>query len=70
MIFLPVVERELRVASRGFRSLFGLAADLYFSLTTRIKLRAEFRTIVAEGVARKRLAEFVPKRTPVLMEAR
>jgi hypothetical protein len=50
--------------------LLGLAADLYFGLGAMLKLRAQFRTIVAEGVARKRTAEPAPKPAPVLMEAR
>jgi ABC-type transport system involved in cytochrome c biogenesis permease component len=56
-------------AAFTFWLLLGLAADLYFGLGAMLKLRAEFRTIVAEGVARKRTAEPVPKPAPVLMEA-
>jgi ABC-type transport system involved in multi-copper enzyme maturation permease subunit len=48
----------------------ALAADLYFGLGARAKLRAEFRTTVAEGPARKPLAEPVPRAAEVLMEAR
>jgi ABC-type transport system involved in multi-copper enzyme maturation permease subunit len=47
----------------------ALAADLYFGLSARNKLRAEFRTIVAEGLLRKRTAVPAPKPAPVLMEA-
>jgi ABC-type transport system involved in cytochrome c biogenesis permease component len=49
--------------------LLGLAADLYFGLGARARLRAEFRTIVSEGFTRKRPAEAAPKPAPVLMEA-
>jgi ABC-type transport system involved in cytochrome c biogenesis permease component len=47
----------------------GLGADLYFGLRSRAKLRAQFRTIAAEGVARNRPAPAAPKPAPVLMEA-
>jgi ABC-type transport system involved in cytochrome c biogenesis permease component len=56
-------------ASFTFWLLFGLAADLYFALGARFKLRAEFRTIASEGVARKRTEEPVQKSVPVLAEA-
>ena len=49
--------------------LFGLAADLYFAVGALLRLRAQFRTIVAEGVARKRPTRSDPKPAPVLMEA-
>jgi ABC-type transport system involved in multi-copper enzyme maturation permease subunit len=49
--------------------LLGLVADLYFGLGARARLRAEFRTIVSEGFARRRPAEPAPKAAPVLMEA-
>jgi ABC-type transport system involved in cytochrome c biogenesis permease component len=49
--------------------LLGLAADLYFGLGARARLRAEFRTIVSEGFARKRPEEPVPKPAPALLEA-
>jgi ABC-type transport system involved in multi-copper enzyme maturation permease subunit len=49
--------------------LLGLAADLYFGLSARGRLRAEFRTIVSEGLVRKRPAERAPKTAPALMEA-
>jgi ABC-type transport system involved in multi-copper enzyme maturation permease subunit len=53
----------------AFWIVLGLAADLYFGLDARNKLRAGFRTIVAEGVARKTTREPVPKPAPVLVEA-
>jgi ABC-type transport system involved in cytochrome c biogenesis permease component len=49
--------------------ILGLGADLYFGLEARNKLRAEFRTIVAEGVARKPPAEPAPPTAAVLAEA-
>jgi ABC-type transport system involved in cytochrome c biogenesis permease component len=49
--------------------LLGLAADLYFSLGARAKLRAEFRTIVSEGFVKKIPAKPAPKPAPVLIEA-
>jgi ABC-type transport system involved in cytochrome c biogenesis permease component len=57
-------------AAFTFWILFGLAADLYFGLGALLKLRAEFRTIVAEGLARKRTPESAPNPAPVLAEAR
>jgi hypothetical protein len=52
-----------------FWILLGLAADLYFGLGAAGKLRTDFRTTVAEGLARKRAPEPAPKPAPVLMEA-
>jgi hypothetical protein len=49
--------------------LLGLAADLYFGLGARARLRAEFRTIVSEGFARKRPSEPLPKPAPELIAA-
>jgi ABC-type transport system involved in multi-copper enzyme maturation permease subunit len=50
-------------------SLLGLAADIFFGLVARAKLRAEFRTIVSEGLARKCPAVPAPEPAPMLMEA-
>jgi ABC-type transport system involved in cytochrome c biogenesis permease component len=47
----------------------GLGIDLGFALAARSKLRAQFRTIVAEGVARKRPAQDTPAPAPALIEA-
>ena len=56
-------------AAYAFWVLLGLGADLWFGLSARTKLRAQFRTVVAEGLARKRAPEPAPKAGPVLMEA-
>jgi ABC-type transport system involved in cytochrome c biogenesis permease component len=49
--------------------LIGVAADLYFGLGARARMRAEFRTIVSEGFAPKRPAEPAAKPAPALLEA-
>jgi len=71
MVFWGLSSKAEDPASAAFTFwlLLGLAADLYFGLGARSKLRAEFRTIAAEGVARKRTPEPVPKPAPVLAEA-
>ena len=50
-------------------TLIGLVADLYFGMSARARLRAEFRTIVSEGFARKRPSEPLPKPAPELIAA-
>jgi len=47
----------------------ALAADFYFGLNARAKLRSEFRTIVSEGLAHKRPNEPAAKAEPALVEA-
>jgi ABC-type transport system involved in multi-copper enzyme maturation permease subunit len=49
--------------------LLGAGADLYFGLTARARLRAEFRTIVSEGFKRKLPTEPAAKPAPALAEA-
>jgi ABC-type transport system involved in multi-copper enzyme maturation permease subunit len=49
--------------------ILGLAADLYFGLGARSKLRAEFRSIVSEGLARQPPAEPALRTAAVLAEA-
>jgi len=65
-------ERKDQVDTMAFVSwiILGLGADVFFFWSARRKLHTEFRTIAAEGLARKPPVEPAPRTAPVLMEAR
>jgi hypothetical protein len=65
-----LAEGDFWVIAIGLWIFGGLAMDLFFGLTAKVKLLEQFRKIASEGTKRKRVAVTGPPPAPAPAEAR